>query len=256
MNYETSILLNKEFSFNYSISELIIGCSQLKELYSYNLKNNISYHEIFIETSMCFATIKKQVDKIIQGNVPSILKKTIKFQEEISGKNFCYSFTEKLFDIKDNKYVKNLKLSQDLNKSLIFEECKKIGGDFNKEGLSIAITSMYTTLNSFYNEFKDNNNRSEEYNFKLLNDKNILMFQAENYFILSKIPFIYYVLCIEDIINAFNIFVHNDIIFFVIEVFLMMTGIIIYFYFVILYGREISIVDFFNKCILHMILFE
>ena len=82
------------------------------------------------------------------------------------------------------------------------------------------------------------------------------MFQAENYFILSKIPFIYYVLCIEDIINAFNIFVHNDIIFFVIEVFLMMTGIIIYFYFVILYGREISIVDFFNKCILHMILFE
>ena len=107
-----------------------------------------------------------------------------------------------------------------------------------------------------YNDFKRNKNRTGEYNLQLLNDPNLLIFQAEHFSILSRIPLCYYVLGNQDIISTYYSVIENETIFLFIEVTLMSLGIIVYIYFVILYGREISSVDFFNKSILHMILFK
>ena len=82
------------------------------------------------------------------------------------------------------------------------------------------------------------------------------MFQVEHFYILSRIPLCYYVLGNKDIISTYYSVIENETIFLIIEVALMSLGIIVYVYFVILYGREISSVDFFNKSVLHMIIFK
>jgi hypothetical protein len=82
------------------------------------------------------------------------------------------------------------------------------------------------------------------------------MFQIENFHVLSRLPLIYYVLANEDILSSYHSVIKGETIFLVFEVLLMLLGIVVYFYFVILYGREVSSVDFFNKCTLHMILFK
>ena len=251
MNFQTTILLNDKFIFEYKGNQFSIICDEIKDLFFQN-----SSHEMFSETSTCFPSVKKKVDDLTQGKAPSILKRIIKFQKDIEGKKFCEVFSETLYEIKEYKKIKDLKISKSINKEKIKEECDKIGGDFNKEGISIAITGIFTSLNSLYNDFKRNTNRTGEYNLQLLNDPNLLMFQVEHFYILSRIPLCYYVLGNKDIISTYYSVIENETIFLIIEVALMSLGIIVYVYFVILYGREISSVDFFNKSILHMILFK
>jgi hypothetical protein len=248
MNFEMTVLLNEEFKYDYRGNEYTNICDEAKL--------NKETHEIFTETSICFPNEKSIVDGIIQGKSPKMLKRIIKFQQSTEGKNFCQSFVYHLDSIKDYFSVKDLRLTKRINKEEVFTQCKIIGGELNNEGLSIAITGMYTTLNSMYNDFKSNKNRSENFNYELLNDKNILMFQIENFHVLSRLPLIYYVLANKDILSSYHSVINGETIFLVIEVLLMLLGIVVYFYFVILYGREVSSVDFFNKCILHMILFK
>ncbi len=251
MNFQTTILLNKEFNFEYKGNKYSIICDEIKDNFLQN-----STHEIFSETSFCFPFVKKKVDDLTQGQGPSILKRIIKFQKEIEGKKFCEFFSKTLYEIKEYKKIKDLRISKTINKEQIKEHCDLIGGDFNKEGISITLTGIFTTLNNMYNDFKRNKNRTGEYNLQLLNDPNLLIFQAEHFSILSRIPLCYYVLGNQDIISTYYSVIENETIFLIIEVTLMSLGIIVYIYFVILYGREISSVDFFNKSILHMILFK
>ena len=248
MNFEMTVLLNEEFKYDYRGNEYSNICDEAKL--------NIETHEVFTETSICFPNEKSIVDGIIQGKSPKMLKRIIKFQQSIEGKNFCQSFVDHLDSIKDYFSVKDLRLTKRINKEEVFNQCRIIGGELNNEGLSIAITGMYTTLNSMYNDFKSNKNRSENFNFELLNDKNLLMFQIENFHVLSRLPLIYYVLANKDILSSYHSVIKGETIFLVFEVLLMLLGIVVYFYFVILYGREVSSVDFFNKCTLHMILFK
>ena len=251
MNFQTTILLNEEFIFEYEGNKYSIICDEIKDNFLQN-----SSHEIFVETSNCFPSVKSKVDDLTQGKAPSILKRIIKFQKDIEGKKFCDVLSETLDEIKEYKSIKDLRISKSVNKKILKEQCDIIGGDFNKEGISIAITGIFTTLNSMYNDFKRNKNRTGEFNLQLINDPNLLMFQVEHFHILSRIPLCYYVLGNKDISSTYYSVIENETIFLIIEVTLMSLGIIVYIYFVILYGREISSVDFFNKSILHMILFE
>ena len=67
-------------------------------------------------------------------------------------------------------------------------QCENIGNGFNKEGFSTAVTSMYSSLNSLYLDFKKNENRTEESNYMLLNRDEIIMFQLESYYVFTKVP--------------------------------------------------------------------
>ncbi len=252
MNFQTSILLNEVFTFEFQGNEFISSCKELNSIYD----NEIHVHEIFLETSICFPNIKKGVDDLTQGKAPSVLKRIINFQNQIDSKNFCETLSETSLSIKNNKLVKELKIAQNISKEEILDDCVRIGGDLNKEGLSTVITGIYTTLNSLYNDFKENKNRNEEYNYQLINEPNLLMFQIEYNQIFTRISICYYVLAHQDIMSFYKSVVKNESIFFFVEIVLMFLGIIVYFYFVVLYGREINTVDFFNKCTLHMILFK
>jgi hypothetical protein len=115
---------------------------------------------------------------------------------------------------------------------------------------------MYNTLNILYNEFKDKENRTAKYNIQMLNDDNFVMMQLETYYIFSKMSICYYLIMNIDLENAHHLALRDEFIFLFIQLLIIIIAISIYLYNVIKYGTEIMLVQFFNKCILHMILFK
>ena len=115
---------------------------------------------------------------------------------------------------------------------------------------------MYTTLNTLYNEFKNNSNRTPEYNIEMLNNDNFVMMQLETYYIFSKMSICYYLIMNIDMENAHKSALTDETLLLLSQFVLIIITISVYVYNVIKYGTEIYSVIFFNKCILHMILFK
>ena len=184
------------------------------------------------------------------------MKNLIEFQKLIEGKNFCEKYAQFLVDNLNDKKISDLKINHYIYYEKIKNECEIIGDGLNKEGYSTVITGMYTSLNSLYGDFKNNNNRTKEYNLLLLNNPQIIMFQLECYYVLTKIPLCYYIVMNRDLE-----YVHKNTIkieFILLSVQLLITCVVIIIYLVNLFKfkEEISSLDFFNKCVLRMIFFE
>ena len=252
LDFQVSILLNKEFTTFYNTTAYSEICSELK--YQYNEK--ITIHEMFVELSYCFPTFKPIVDSLTLGSSDKRMKNLIKFQEDTNGDLFCENYSKFLFQNKNDYRLNDIKLIKNITYEDLFNECKKIGNGLNDKGFSTVIVSLYTTLNSLYDEFKANNNRTEEYNIQMLNNKEFVMFQIETYYLFSKLSICYYLIMNRDMeyahIRALNI----ETILLCLKLFIIVCAISVYLYNVVRYTVEISGIEFFNKCIIHMILFQ
>ena len=250
--FELSILENKPISYQYESTQYSFSCNALKSMYT----QTINTHELFKELSICFPYFKPKVDELIYGGCDPKMKNLIEFQKLIEGKNFCEKYAQFLVDNLNDKKISDLKINHYIYYEKIKNECEIIGDGLNKEGYSTVITGMYTSLNSLYGDFKNNKNRTKEYNLLLLNNPQIIMFQLECYYVLTKIPLCYYIVMNRDLE-----YVHKNTIkieFILLSVQLLITCIVIIIYLVNLFKfkEEYSSVDFFNKCVLHMIFFE
>ena len=115
---------------------------------------------------------------------------------------------------------------------------------------------MYTSLNSLYGDFKNNNNRTKEYNLLLLNNPQIIMFQLECYYVLNKIHLCYYIVMNSDLKYVQKNTIKIEFILLSVQLLITCVVIIIYLVNLFKFKEEISSLDFFNKCVLRMIFFE
>ena len=247
-----SILRNEEFTTKYESTPYSEICGSLK--YQYDEK--VILHEMFVELSFCWPEFKPTVDTLILGIADKKMANLINFQFETEGKFFCENYAKFLIENKDNKKLNDIKLLEDITYESILNECNHIGHGLNNEGFQTVLLSVYNTLNTLYDQFKDNKNRSEKYNYDLLNDDNLVMMQLEAYYVFSKMNLCYYLIMNIDMENAHESALRNESLFLTLQLCLMIIIIFIYLYNVIKYSTEIGDIIFFNKCILHMILFK
>ncbi len=247
-----SILRNEEFKTLYESTPYSEICGSLK--YQYDEK--VILHEMFVELSFCWPEFKPTVDTLILGLADKKMANLINFQFETEGKFFCENYAKFLMKNKDNKRLNDIKLLEDITYESILNECNHIGHGLNNEGFQTVLLSVYNTLNTLYDQFKDNKNRSEKYNYDLLNDDNLVMMQLEAYYVFSKMNLCYYLIMNIDMENAHKSALRDETFFLTFQIILIIIIIFIYLYNVIKYSTEIADVLFFNKCILHMILFK
>ena len=250
--YELSILENKPLSYEYEFTQYSLSCDALSYLY----ENNITEHEIFSELSTCFPYFRPKVEEILLGECDSKLKNLIEYQNIIEGKNFCENFSKFIINNINDPKVRDLKIIQIMTYDIVKGQCENIGNGFNKEGFSTAVTSMYSSLNSLYLDFKKNENRTEESNYMLLNRDEIIMFQLESYYVFTKVPLGYYIVMNKDLEYIHKFAIEMEIILLSLQFLISFFIILVYILNVIKYRDEITSVEFFNKSILHMILFE
>ena len=247
-----SILRNEEFYTIYQSTPYSEICGQLKVQYD----EGISKHEMFLELSQCWPEFKPTVDTLILGIADKKMKNLIDFQHKTEGSYFCENYAKFLNDNKNDRRLNDIKLLEDITYDSILNECRKIGHGLNNEGFQTVLVSMYTTLNTLYNEFKNNSNRTPEYNIEMLNNDNFVMMQLETYYIFSKMSICYYLIMNIDMENAHVSALKAETLLLLSQFVLIIIIISVYIYNVIKYGTEIASIVFFNKCILHMILFK
>ncbi len=252
LDFQVSILLNEEFTTIYNTTEYSEICGELQ----YQFNEKITYHEMFVELSYCFPTFKPIVDSLILGTSDKRMKNLIKFQEDTNGDLFCENYSKFLFQNKNDSKLNDIKLIRNVTYENLLSECKNIGNGLNDKGFSTVITSLYTTLNSFYDQFKANNNRTEEYNIQILNHKEFVMFQIETYYVFSKLSICYYLIMNRDMEYAHRRALNIESILLCLKLLIIVSAISVYLYNVVRYSVEISGVEFFNRCIIHMILFQ
>ena len=250
--FELSILENNPISYKYQTTQYSFSCDALKNLYS----DTINTHELFEELSTCFPYFKIKVDELINGGCDKKMKNLIEFQKLIEGKNFCEDYSQFLIKNLNDKKISDLKINNYINYEKINNECKLIGDGLNKEGYSNVINGMYTSLNSLYRDFKNNKNRTEEYNLLLLNNPQVIMFQLECYYVLTKIPLCYYIVMNRDLEYIHENALKIEIFLLTFQLLIICIVIIIYLLNTFKFKEEFSSVEFFNKCVLHMIFFE
>ena len=250
--FELSILENNPISYKYQTTQYSFSCDALKNLYS----DTINTHELFEELSTCFPYFKIKVDELINGGCDKKMKNLIEFQKLIEGKNFCENYSQFLIKNLNDKKISDLKINNYINYEKINNECKLIGDGLNKEGYSNVINGMYTSLNSLYRDFKNNKNRTEEYNLLLLNNPQVIMFQLECYYVLTKIPLCYYIVMNRDLEYIHENALKIEIFLLTFQLLIICIVIIIYLLNTFKFKEEFSSVEFFNKCVLHMIFFE
>ena len=252
LDFLMSILRNEEFYTIYESTPYSEICGQLKSQYY----EGVTRHEMFLELSQCWPEFKPTVDTLILGVADKKMKNLINFQHNTEGSFFCENYASFLSKNKNDKRLNDIKLLEDLTYESILNECKNIGHGLNNEGFQTVLVSMYNTLNILYNEFKNKKNRTAEYNIKILNNDNFVMMQLETYYIFSKMSICYYLIMNIDMENAHISALRDETIFLFAQLFIIIIAISIYLYNIIKYGNEIISVQFFNKCILHMILFK
>ena len=252
LDFLMSILRNEEFYTIYESTPYSEICGQLKTQYY----DKITHHEMFLELSQCWPEFKPTVDTLILGLADKKMKNLIDFQFETEGDFFCENYAKYLLENKDNKKLNDIKLLDDITYESILNECQHIGNGLNKNGFQTVLVSMYTTLNTLYNDFKVNNNRTEDYNIEMINKENFVMMQLETYYIFSKMSICYYLIMNIDMEKAHESALKYECLFLLLHLFLIIITCFIYLYNVIKYGSDISSIVFFNKCILHMILFK
>jgi hypothetical protein len=247
-----SILRNEEFYTIYQSTPYSEICGELKSQY----EQGISKHEMFLELSQCWPEFKPTVDTLILGISDKKMQNLINFQYKTEGSFFCENYAKFLSENKNDKRLNDIKLLEDITYESILNECNKIGHGLNNEGFQTVLVSMYTTLNILYNEFKSNLNRTPEYNIEMLNKDNFVMMQLETYYIFSKMSICYYLIMNIDMENAHVSALKAETLLLFSQFVLIIIIISVYIYNVIKYGTEIDSIVFFNKCILHMILFK
>ena len=252
LDFLMSILINEEFNTIYESTPYSEICGQLKSQYY----DKINRHEMFLELSQCWPEFKPTVDTLILGLADKKMKNLINFQFDTEGDFFCENYVQFLLKNQANKKLNDIKLLDDITYESILNECQHIGNGLNKNGFQTVLVSMYTTLNTLYNEFKSKDNRTEEYNIQMINKENFVMMQLETYYIFSKMSVCYYLIMNIDMEIAHKSALKFEGLFLFLHLFLIVITCFIYLYNVIKYGSDISSIIFFNKCILHMILFK
>ena len=247
--YGLSILKNEEIILNIELTKWNYDC---EEAYKFiELKG----HNIFDELTICFEGIIKKMDLYASGSLNSNLKHTKKFLRKIFSNDFCKTYSEFLSENKDNPILGELANLKSITNESLYEECVLIGNGINLKGLDVAIETIYNTIVSLYKDFiKDN--RTELSNLKRIQDTFFESCFIEIPRILRKIDFMFLLNFNWDFDIVKNNTLFNIIVFFFLELILMLASTISFILQIKKFESEREISEFFNNCVINSILYK
>jgi hypothetical protein len=247
--YGLTVLKNEPLIFNYQINKYTSDCS------NNNLILNLN-HNIFIETQFCYLKIKKDLENILSWKINYKSKNLKEVNQKIYSNDFCKFYSEFFIINKNYSEIKELSYLNNLTYIQLYNECINVGNGINLKGYNNAIESIYQTLISYYEEFINKNNRSEEYNFLKINDFFFQSSLIENSEITKKISIIYFIAFKKDFKSFRKTIVLIESVIFFFQIFIMIIISIIYIIYLKKFEREIEKVIFFNKCLINSILYK
>ena len=247
--YGLSILKNEEIILNIELTKWNYDC---EEAYKFvELKG----HNIFEELTICFEGIINKMDLYASGSLNSNLKHTKKFLRKIFSNDFCKTYSEFLSENKDNPTLGELANIKSITNESLYEECILIGNGINLKGLDVAIETIYTTIVSLYKDFiKDN--RTELSNLKRIQDTFLESCFIEIPRILRKIDVMFLLNFNWDFDLVKNNTLFNIIVFFFLELILMLASTISFILQIKKFESEREISEFFNNCVINSILYK
>ena len=247
--YGLSILKNEEIKIDIELTKYDYDC---EEAYKFT---NLKSHTIFNELITCFDGIKKKMDLYASGDLNYKLQNTRKFLKKLYSNDFCITYSEFLSKNKDNPILGGLIYLNSITNESLYYECVHIGNGLNLKGFNIAIDTIYTTIVSYYNDFvKDN--RSEISNLRRIKDKFFATCFIEIPRILRKVDIMFLINFNWDfdVIKKNTLF--NTIIFFFLELILMLASTISFITQIKKFERERETSEFFNNCVINSILYK
>ena len=247
--YGLSILKNEEIKIDVELTKYDYDC---EEAYKFT---NLKSHTIFNELITCFDGIKKKMDLYASGDLNYKLQNTRKFLKKLYSNDFCITYSEFLSKNKDNPILGGLIYLNSITNESLYYECVHIGNGLNLKGFNIAIDTIYTTIVSYYNDFvKDN--RSEISNLRRIKDKFFATCFIEIPRILRKVDIMFLINFNWDfdVIKKNTLF--NTIIFFFLELILMLASTISFITQIKKFERERETSEFFNNCVINSILYK
>ena len=175
-----TILKNEVINVNYTTgSEYSIECSENKEVINNNNR------KIFNEIQKCFPNYLNNFMEIINGKLNPKLTQSKKLFNELESENFCNGFINSFEFYKEtNSYIPLNSLSSNSIEK-IFNQCESIGNGFNTKGINNIISSIYTEIINLYNDYINDQNKTEEKNYIKLNEENLIILEKEIKYILS-----------------------------------------------------------------------
>ena len=123
--------------------------------------------------------------EIINGKLNSKLSKSKKLFNELESENFCNAFINSFELYKEIKSYIPLNSLSSNSIETIFNNCESIGNGFNTKGINNIISSIYTEIINLYNDYINDQNKTEEKNFIKLNEENLIILEKEIKYILS-----------------------------------------------------------------------
>ena len=176
-----TILKNEVINVNYTTgTEYSIECIENNEVL-----NNKKNRNIFNELQKCFPNYLNSFMEIINGKLNTKLSKSKNLFNDLESENFCNAFINSFELYKETKSYIPLNSLSTNSIETIFNQCENIGNGFNTKGINNIISSIYTEIINLYNDYINDQNKTEEKNYIKLNEENLIILEKEIKYILS-----------------------------------------------------------------------
>ena len=212
INYST----NKQINFSKMIHEIIGTCNTAQEIflmwmiillknekiiftyYSHGYLNNfeelayindITEHDILHESLTKYNLFNTKVyDKLFEyKNDFKVLSTYVSNLNKDNSCEYYVNFYEENKDILEKLEFEEINCFSLYDKNDIINECKNISNGINLKGIRTAIDSLVNTINTYYNEFKQDTNKNEEHMINRVNNVNFISTEMETDLILDKL---------------------------------------------------------------------
>ena len=173
-----SILRNEEVTYNYDKNGYYQYCG-----------NKIDFGEriVFNDVLICFEHYKGKFSELLNGEMNSQFSYQKNYLYKLKENDFCNTFAkEMVINQNDEKFI--LYALNGTTEIEYFNNCSNIG-NFTTKGLITTIESFFTELENLHRDFNSRTNKNvEEFNYKLLNNENLILMIKTSFQLFDKIP--------------------------------------------------------------------
>jgi hypothetical protein len=248
IDYEFSILYNKELIINYTNIYNSISCSEMNDG---KIERNV-----FQDLTICFPSLYHSGEEIISGNLNKNLKLFRSYFLSIDDVDFCKNYANFFMKYRNEKKTPKLLYLSLETYELLYNECYYIGGGLNKKGVMTAIYSIYNHLITYYNDFVNDTNKTEENNFQRFNDNYTLSVQVEVSRVFRKIALCLYITFLWDFDDIKKNMLIKEIVLFIIQIISIILLLFVYNININKFYKDIERIEFFSDCVINTLLFK
>ena len=248
IDYEFSLLYNKELIINYTNINNAISCTEMDD-------GKIERY-VFQDLNKCFSNLYHSGEQIISGKLNKNLKLFRKYFLSINENDFCKNHANFFIEYRNKKKTPQLSYLNLTTYDTLYNECYYLGGGLNKKGVMTAISSIFDNLITYNNEFVNDHNKTEEKNLKRFNDNYILGVQVEVSRIFRKITLCLYIAFLYDFDDIRKNILMKEIILFIIQIILVIFLLFVYNININKFYKDIERIEFFSDCMINTLLFK